>query len=81
MIYFSVYFYNQHRITEEKCILREESRLKIDIERLGASEQPKKRRKISTNLDAQLKRIAMSYDVNNIEEYLNRIGMNLKISN
>jgi hypothetical protein len=63
-----------------KCILREQSRFKIDIERLRAGEQPKEKRKIYANLDARLKRIAMSYDVNNIEEYLTRIAMNLKIS-
>ncbi|CAF1091814.1 unnamed protein product [Rotaria sordida] len=63
-----------------KCILREQSRFEIDIERLRAGEQPKKKKKVYENLDARLKRIALSYDVNNIEEYLTRIAMNLKIS-
>jgi hypothetical protein len=52
----------------------------MDIERLRAGEQRKKRRKAYANLDARLKRIALSYNVNNIEEYLTRIAMNLKIS-
>jgi hypothetical protein len=63
-----------------KCILRERSRFEIDIERLRAGEQPKKKKKVYANLDARLKRITVSYDVNNIEEYLTRIAMNLKIS-
>ena len=63
-----------------KCILREQSRFEIDIERLRAGEQPKKKKKAYANLDARFKRIALSYDVNNIEEYLTRIAMNLKIS-
>jgi hypothetical protein len=32
------------------------------------------------NLDARLKRFALPYNVNNIEEYLIRIAMNLEIS-
>ena len=51
----------------------------MDIERLRAGEQPKKKKKIYENLDARLKRIVLSYDVNNIGEYLTRISMNLKI--
>ena len=62
-----------------KCTLREQSRFEMDIERLRAGEEPKKKKKIDANLDARLKRIALSYDVNNIEEYLTRIAMNLKI--
>ena len=42
-------------------------------------EQPKKKKRIYQRLDARLKRIVLSYDVNNIEEYLTRIEMNLKI--
>jgi hypothetical protein len=63
-----------------KCILREQSKFEIYIERLRAGEQPKTKKKNYENLDARLKRIAQSYDVNNIEEYLTRIAMNLKIS-
>ena len=59
--------------------LREQARFEIDIERLRTGEQPKKKKKIYENLDARLKRIVLSYDVNNIEEYLTRIAMNLKI--
>ena len=62
-----------------KCILREQARFEIDIERLRTGEQSKKKKKIYENLDARLKRIVLSYDVNNIEEYLTRIAMNLKI--
>ncbi|CAF2879240.1 unnamed protein product [Rotaria sp. Silwood2] len=63
-----------------KCILREQSKFQINIERLRAGEQPKKKRKVYANLDARLERITLSYDVNNIEEYLTRIAINLKIS-
>ena len=62
-----------------KCILREQARFEIDIERLRTDEQPKKKKKIYENLDARLKRFVLSYDVNNIEEYLTRIAMNSKI--
>jgi hypothetical protein len=37
-----------------------------------------RKKKVYANLDALLKRIALSYDVNNIEEYFTRIAMNLK---
>ena len=63
-----------------KSILREQSRFEIDIERLRVGEQPKKKKKVYENLDARLKRVVISYDANNIEEYLTRIAMNLKIS-
>ena len=62
-----------------KCILRERARFEIDIERLRTGEQPKKKKKIYENLDARLKRIMLSCDINNIEECLTRIEMNLKI--
>ena len=62
-----------------KCILREQARFEIDIERLRTGEQPKKKKKNYENLGARLKRIVLSYDVNNIEKYLTRIAMNLKI--
>jgi hypothetical protein len=62
-----------------KCILREQSKFEIDIERLRAGEQPRKKKKVYAKLDERLKRIAASYNVDNIEEYLNRIAMNLKI--
>jgi hypothetical protein len=61
------------------CILREHSRFQTNIERLRASEQPKKKL-IYSNLAARLKKIAMFYDVNDIEEYFTPIAMNLKIS-
>ena len=63
-----------------KCIIREQSKFEIDIERLRAGEQPKKKKKVYANLDARLKRIALSYIVNNMEEYLIRTVMNLKIN-
>ena len=62
-----------------KCILPEQARFEIDIERLRTGEQPKKKKKNYQNLDARLKRIMLSYDINNIEECLTRIEMNLKI--
>ena len=62
-----------------KCIIREQSRFEIDIERLRTGEQPRKKKKVYADLDARLKRIAMSYHVNNIEDYLYRIAVNLKL--
>jgi hypothetical protein len=63
-----------------KCILLEQPIFEIDIERLCAGEQPKKRKKVYVNLDARLKRITLSYNFNNIEQYLIRFAINLKIS-
>ena len=64
--------------------MRGEGESESDDESEGESEsegeQPRKKKKKYTNLDARLKRIALSYNVNNIEEYLIRIAMNLKIS-
>ncbi len=55
-----------------KCILREQSKFEIDIERLRVDEQLTKKKKVYANLDARLKRIALSYDVNELENrYLN----------
>ncbi len=42
-----------------KCILREQSRFEIDIERLRAGKQLKKKKKIYANFDARLKRIVL----------------------
>ncbi len=50
-----------------KCILREQSKFEIDIERLRVDEQLTKKKKVYANLDARLKRIALSYDVNELE--------------
>ena len=38
-----------------------------------------KRKRNYANLDGRLKRIVLSYNVNNIEEYFIRITMNLEI--
>jgi hypothetical protein len=38
-----------------------------------------KKRKKNADLDARLKTVTMSYDVNDIADYLSRIAMNLKI--
>ncbi|CAF1497769.1 unnamed protein product [Adineta ricciae] len=64
-----------------KCIIREQSRFEIDIQRLRTGEQPGKKKKVYVDLDIRLKRIAMSYNVDNIEEYLYRIAVNLKLNN
>ena len=53
------------------CILHEQVRFKTDIERLRPDEQPSKKKKIYQNPDARLKRIVLSYDVTNIDEYNN----------
>ena len=50
-----------------------------DFELVNNPRKRKKEKKIIKNLDARLKRIMLSYDVNNIEKYLTRIAMNLKI--
>ena len=62
-----------------KCILREQARFEIDIERLRTGEQSKKKKTIYRNLDVRLKRIMLSCDIKNIEKYLTQSAMNLKI--
>ncbi|CAF5100221.1 unnamed protein product [Rotaria sp. Silwood1] len=62
-----------------KCILREQSRFEVDIERLRAGAPPQKKRKLYADLDALLKTVTLSYNIHNIDDYLNRIAMNLKI--
>ncbi|CAF1136196.1 unnamed protein product [Adineta steineri] len=62
-----------------KCILREQSRFEVDIERLRAGAPPEKRKKVYAELDARLKTVTLSYNIADIEDYLNRIAMNLKI--
>ncbi|CAF4539087.1 unnamed protein product, partial [Rotaria sp. Silwood2] len=62
-----------------KCILREQSRFEVDIERLRAGAPPQKKRKLYADLDARLKTVTLSYNIHNIDDYLNRIAMNLKI--
>ncbi|CAF1447913.1 unnamed protein product [Adineta ricciae] len=64
-----------------KCIIREQSRFEIDIERLRTGEQPRKKKKVYADLDARLKRIVMSYNVDYIEEYLYQIAVDLKLKN
>jgi len=62
-----------------KCILREQSRFEVDIERLRAGAPPEKKKKVYADLDARLKTVTLSYNIADIEDYLNRIAMNLKI--
>lgn len=62
-----------------KCILREQSQFEVDIERLRAGALPEKKKKVYADLDARLKTVTLSYNIYDIEDYLNRIAMNLKI--
>ena len=62
------------------CILREQSRSEILIERCRAGEQPKKKKRIYANLDARLRGIALSYNLNDTAEYLTPIAIILKIN-
>ena len=62
-----------------KCIIREQSRFEVDIERLRAGLPAGKKKKKYADLDARLKTVTMSYDVNDITDYLSRIAVNLKI--
>jgi hypothetical protein len=79
-LHFVPFTFSFHNFT--KINLEGECDGKGDGEREGeaAGEQPRKTKKNYANLDAQLKRIALSYNVNNIEEYLIRIAMNLKMN-
>ena len=74
--------FNHHSCSKlVQCILRQQSRFEIDIERTRPCEQSKKKKKVCINLDERLKKIMISYDVkiNIVEKYLIQIAMHLII--
>ena len=63
-----------------QCIVREQSKFELDIERIRVGQQPKPKRKIYANLDARLKRVVATYSIENINDYLARVAANVKLS-
>ena len=63
-----------------QCIIREQSKFELDIERIRIGQEPKPKRKEYANLDARLKRVVSTYNVESISDYLARIAVNVKLS-
>ena len=63
-----------------QCIIREQSKFELDIERIRVGQEPKPKRKIYANLDARLKRVVATYDIEIINDYLSRVAANVKLN-
>jgi hypothetical protein len=63
-----------------KCILREQSKFELDIERIRVGQEPKPKKKIYANLDSRLKRVVASYDFQCVNDYLARVAANVKLN-
>jgi hypothetical protein len=63
-----------------KCILREQTKFELDIERIRVGQEPKPKKKIYATLDARLKRIVATYKFDSVNDYLARIAANVKLN-
>ncbi|CAF4396253.1 unnamed protein product [Rotaria sp. Silwood2] len=63
-----------------KCILREQAKFEIDIERIRVGQQAKAKKKIYATLDSRLKRIVASYNFESVGDYLARVAANVKLN-
>jgi hypothetical protein len=62
------------------CILREQTKFELDIERIRVGQEPKPKKKIYGALDSRLKRIVASYNFECVNDYLARIAANVKLN-
>jgi hypothetical protein len=60
--------------------VREQSKFDLDIERIRVGQEPKLKRQIYANLDARLKRVIVTYSIENINDHLARVAANVKLS-
>ena len=63
-----------------QCILREQSKFELDIERIRVGQEPKPKKRIYATLDARLKRVVTTYNIESISDYLARVAANVKLS-
>jgi hypothetical protein len=59
-----------------KCIMREQTKFEMDIERIRMGQEPE-RKKIYASLDSRLKQIVASYNFESVNNYLARVAANL----
>jgi len=63
-----------------KCILREQTKFELDIERIRVGQEPKSKKKIYATLDSRLKRIAATYNFESVNDYLACVAANVKLN-
>ena len=62
------------------CILREQSKFELDIERIRVGQEPRPQKKIYANLDSRLKRVVASYKLESVNDYLVNVAANVKLN-
>jgi len=60
-----------------KCIIREQIKFEMNIERIRVEQEPKPKKKIYATLDSRLKQIVASYNFESINDYLARVAANV----
>jgi hypothetical protein len=63
-----------------QCIIREQTKFQLDIERIKVGQQPRVQKKVYATLDARLKRITASYNFESVDDYLARVAANVKLN-
>jgi hypothetical protein len=59
-----------------RCIIREQTKFEMGIERIRVGQEPKPKKKIYATLDSRLKRIVASYNFESVNDYLARVAAN-----
>jgi len=59
------------------CIIREQTKFEMDIERIRVKQEPKPKKKIYASLDTRLKQIVASYNFESVNGYLARVAANV----
>ena len=62
------------------CIMREQSKFELDIERIRVGQEPKPQKKIYATIDLRLKRVVASYKFESVNDYLANIAANVKLN-
>jgi hypothetical protein len=62
------------------CILREQSKFELDIERIRVGQEPRPQKKRYATLDSRLKRVVASYKFESVNDYLANIAANVKLN-
>jgi len=60
-----------------RCIIREQTKFEMDIERIRVKQEPKPKKKIYATLDSRLKQIVASYNFESVNDYLARVAANV----
>ena len=62
------------------CIIMEQSKFELDIERIRVGQEPRPQKKIYAALDSRLKRVVASYNFDSVNDYLLNIAANVKLN-